>query len=171
MAIWLHGRARSRRHHLPDALRSPPAQRLALALHGANESGHFAPDYGGSHVQHQHPRQRGLQDLSPAQSHVRLGRRDPRAVQPQLYRSARRGGYQLHHRHRRGGGLSRPQRRRQIHHDQDDDRHSAADIGRTLGAGPQSARAAHRQCRRNRRGVRPAQPAVVGPAGARQLRA
>ena len=71
---------------------------------------------------------------------------------------------------RRAAGLHRPQRRRQVHDREDPVGHPAADERPGRGGRPRALRGPRAPCRAHRRGVRPAHPAVVGPAGARWLR-
>ena len=87
------------------------------------------------------------------------GRRIRRGRRP---RPSRRG--------RRGGRLHRRQRRRQVDHDQDDDRHPGADVGVGPHLWARTVRQRRQLARRDRRGLRPAVAAVVGPAPAGVVR-
>ena len=86
---------------------------------------------------------------------------------------ARRGGarHLVPRRARRAGRLPRPERRRQVDDDQDADRHPRPVVRARHGGGPRSVAAADRARAADRRDVRPAHPALVGPAAAGLVRA
>ena len=93
-------------------------------------------------------------------------RRPARALPP---RAARRRGRErdlLPGRTRRAARLPRPERRRQVDHDQDAHRHPRSLVGPRVGGRSRSFAAARRARPEDRRHVRPACPALVGPAAA-----
>ena len=81
-----------------------------------------------------------------------------------------RRGRDADHRGGRGGRLPRPERGGQVHHDQDADRRAGADRGPGPGVRARPGARAARARPAHRRRVRAAQPALVGPAAAGELR-